>query len=522
MIASEIFRFGMATFPIVLLVVTLMIFKLRVTLASFISLVASMLIGTLCFGEKPIEIPLQMLKGVWDALGIFMVICPAMLIYQILSEAKMFYHIQKRVEHLIKDELLRVLFSGWAFACFLQSVTGFGIPVAICAPILVSFGFSPVISVIISILGHAWGGTFGTLAVAWDSLVIQSKMTDLAMITQTAINASLMIWAYNLVCGFVIYALYKKHKGSRNINPQEIFFVIVISTVQGGGQLLVAYFNPSVACFVSSALSIAVIFFLDFVSSKKQHKTKKEEQKHTVPLFDIVMPYVILIILVVGLLLVGSVNSFLAQFKIGFKLPQTAAGIELSIYSPISIFTHSGTILLITSVILYVWYLKKEYVKYSNLRHTIQKALKKSSQSILPVMFLIIMSKVMDGTGQITIMANVIAGFFKRTYPLVAPFVGIIGSFICSSNMSSNILFTGFQNNIALKLHMDPTVILAAQTAGGSIGNLLATSNIVLGLITTKASGQESNVLKFLFPIAFLVGILCGVLSLLLSQKGGY
>jgi lactate permease len=517
MIASEIFRFGMATLPIALLVLTLMIFKLSATSASFISLAASMLIGILYLGTEPIEIPLQTLKGVWNTLGIFMVICPAMLIYQILKEAKMFYHIKKRVEHLIKDELLRVLFSGWAFACFLQSVTGFGVPVVVCAPILVSFGFSPVMSVIISILGHAWGGTFGTLAIAWDSLVIQSKMSNPAMITKTAINASLMIWAYNLVCGFIIYALYKKHKGDKNINLQEVFFVIAISAAQGGGQLLVAYFNPSVACFVSSALSITVIFLLDFVFSRKQDNSKKEEQKHTVPLFDIVIPYAILSILVIGLLLVGSVNSFLTQFKIGFNLPQTSTGSELSIYSPISIFTHSGTILLITSVFLYAWYLKKQYVKYSNLRQAIQKALKQSSQSILPVMFLIIMSKVMDGTGQITIMANGVAGFFKKTYPLVAPFVGIIGSFICSSNMSSNILFTGFQNSIALKLHMDPTVILAAQTAGGSIGNLLATSNIVLGLITTKASGQESSILKFLLPITLVTGILCGILSLILS-----
>ncbi|MDL2327622.1 L-lactate permease [Ruminococcaceae bacterium OttesenSCG-928-A11] len=503
--------FGMAFLPIAVLIALLLVFKVRASVASLCGLGTAILVGVLYFGAPASGLPLQAVKGAWNALSIFIVICPAMLIYQVLSEADMFTHIKAKVSGMLRDDLLQVLFIGWAFAGFLQSVTGFGVPVAVCAPILVGFGFSPVTAVIISILGHAWGGTFGTLAIAWDSMLMQAGITDGALIARTALNTGLMLWLETAICGFVIYALYKKKQGEKKIVVREIIYVIVISAVQGGGQLLTAYFNPSVACFIASTLAIITIFLLDRLSPKRKAPQAAETGAGAVSTFDVIMPYLVLVVLVVVVLLVGPVNRLLGQFQVGLTLPDGTGG--ASVYSPLSIFTHSGTVLLVTAVLLYAWYLKKGHVQRQNMGVVVSNALKKAGQSILPVLCLIIMSKVMDGTGQITVLAGGVAGLMQGAYPFAAPFIGILGSFICSSNMSSNILFTGFQNSIAASLEMDPAVILAAQTAGGSIGNLLATSNIVLGLITTKAAGQENRVLKFLFPIALGIGLLCGILT---------
>ena len=63
----------------------------------------------------------------------------------------------------------------WLFSSFLQGITGFGVPVAVCAPILIALGVQPLWSVIITLLGHAWANTYGTFALAWDALITQSQ-----------------------------------------------------------------------------------------------------------------------------------------------------------------------------------------------------------------------------------------------------------------------------------------------------------------------------------------------------------
>jgi lactate permease len=493
--------------------ITLIALRVRIVVASFIGFAISAFVGLLYMKTSVFELGLQVVKGCWNALGIFWVIAPAMLIFQILKEADMFNHIKSLIDHSINSEMLKVMFAGWIFASFLQSVTGFGVPVAVCAPILMGFGFSPVKSVIIAILGHAWGGTYGTLAIAWDSLLLQADVTDPPLAAKAAIFACLMLWGYNLICGLAIYMLYIRNSAHKKIAPKELFAVVELSAVKGGGQLVAASFNPSVACFVASALSIAAVFVLD----KSLFKTAEigHHSGQRVPLRDIVMPYTVLTAIVAVLLLLKPVNHLVSQIKIGLMLPMHIGG-EKALFAPISIFTHSGSILLATAAALYFYYLKKGYIKRRNTGHALSAALSKACQSILPVLCLISMSKVMDGSGQIAVLSKGTAAVLGGAYPLVAPLVGILGAFLCSSNMSSNILFAGFQYNIAHTLNIAPSVLLAAQTAGGSIGNLLATSNIVTGLIVTKHQGKEREVMRLLFPICIGAGIACGLFSFLL------
>ena len=95
---------------------------------------------------------------------------------------------------------------------------------------------------------------------------------------------------------------------------------------------------------------------------------------------------------------------------------------------------------------------------------------------------------------------------------LLTPFIGMLGSFMTGSNMSSNILFGNFQIMTAKLLSAKIPWMLGAQTAGGSIGSAISPSNIVLGTTTANILGQEGNVLKrtslIVVPVAIVMGIL--------------
>ena len=94
---------------------------------------------------------------------------------------------------------------------------------------------------------------------------------------------------------------------------------------------------------------------------------------------------------------------------------------------------------------------------------------------------------------------------------MLAPLIGLLGSFMTGSNMSSNILFGSFQMTTSQMLNVDPSVILGAQTAGGSIGSSVSPSNIVLGTTTAEIPGREGEILKrnlmLTIPAAIVIGL---------------
>ncbi len=500
--------------PILLLVFLMTVAKKSARISALAGFAAAVAAGMLFFKAGPVAMLLECAKGIWNALTIFYVITTALLLYEILSRTGMLTRLTGFIRQSIGDELLRVLLVGWSFTSFLQSVTGFGIPVAVAAPILASLGFSPVKAVIIGIVGHAWGGTFGTLAIGWTSLLVQAGVTDPALTKEIAVKACILLWVFITVCGAVIACLVR----GRVPSARDLFFVLAVSAAQGAGQLLMAPVNDIIACFTGAVLSIAVILLLDkAVSGHAAGKKRTEEAtagKHSNgSFFDAAAMFFFLTGLVAVLLFIPPVKAFLESFKVALWLPPPQGG-ALTAYSPVSFFTHSGTLLLLTVLLGMCYYNRRGMLPFSMLRPLFGAALKKALYSVAPVVLLIMMSKVMDGSGQIRTLAQATAGAIGRLYPVAAPFIGVLGGFVSSSTMSSNILLGGFQKSVAGALNISTSTVLAAQTAGGSIGLLMATGNIVMGLTTTGELGKEGRVLRFMLPLALVCALLCGTVAM--------
>lgn len=128
------------------------------------------------------------------------------------------------------------------------------------------------------------------------------------------------------------------------------------------------------------------------------------------------------------------------------------------------------------------------------------------------------MSKLMGGTGQTAVLASGTAGVMGQTYVFLAPAIGVLGSFMTASNMSSNILFGGFQQATSQLLHLNEAAILGAHTAGGSLGSVLSPSKIILGTTTAGILGQEGLVLKKIMPIVITIAILMGIILTIATQ----
>ncbi len=93
-------------------------------------------------------------------------------------------------------------------------------------------------------------------------------------------------------------------------------------------------------------------------------------------------------------------------------------------------------------------------------------------------------------------MAAAIAAFAGNTYVFVAPFIGVLGSFMSGSNTVSNILFSPLQFETAGILGLPQDIIIAVQIVGGGIGNMVCVNNVVAVCATLGITGVEGKLIR--------------------------
>jgi len=104
-----------------------------------------------------------------------------------------------------------------------------------------------------------------------------------------------------------------------------------------------------------------------------------------------------------------------------------------------------------------------------------------------------------------TEIARTLASTFGSIYLLIGPMIGSLGAFVSGSHTVSNVMFYGLQMEAAVFLELPIVLALVGQTAGASIGNMVAIHNAVSICATTGATGSEGK----LITAAFLPFILC-------------
>ena len=239
-VPTNLFMWIMACLPIIVLLVLMIKFQWGATDAAPVGLVITIITGIVFYKADIRLLAAESAKGIWSALIILLIVWTAILLYQVADEAKAFLVIRNGMRKLLPNELLVVLALGWILESFLQGITGFGVPVAVGAPLLIGIGVTPLYAVIIPLLGQAWGNTFGTLAAAWDALAMSVNLAPgTPDYLASAFWAGLFIWMWNVVTGLVLCWFYGKGKGVKKGLPA----VLILSVIQGGGELLLTQLN---------------------------------------------------------------------------------------------------------------------------------------------------------------------------------------------------------------------------------------------------------------------------------------
>lgn len=541
-VPTDILHWIAAIASIVLLLILLVGLRWKSTEAGPVGLFAAIIVSLLFF-RAPLEtITVAVGKGIWDSIFILYVIWPALLLYVVADRAGAFDSLRIGITRFSKNDLFLVLAFGWVFASFLQGIAGFGVPIAVVAPLLLAIGVKPIFAVAIPLMGHAWANMFGTIAVSW---LATNQVIDIADPVTTAWQTAVLLWIINITGGLAIAWLYGRGRAIRHALP----LILIISLIHGGGQLALVFWNPVVSNFIAGTIALLMLYPLSTwkrynqahgempvqamsdVSDKSGAKREKRTHEPVMGLGMATFPYIVLTIVTLGALLTPPIEAALGAFEVAFPFAEVTTGYEVTreateAYSPFSVFTHPGTFLLVASIIAWLVYRSKGYFKaWARIKKpdSIWKGVTDGAfPASVAVLSFLTMATVFDHSGQTqTLALGIAAATPPMGYAFAANFVGLLGAFMTSSNTASNVLFSGLQQNVAQLQNLSTSSIIAGQSAGGALGNAIAPANVVLGTGTTGISGSEGAVLRKTLPLTIAIAVVLGLVTIILASLGG-
>lgn len=193
-----------AFLPIGLLFYLMVIRRLNTITASFACLLLALVSGYFIFKAPLLTLAVEAGKGLWSSLTVLYVVWTAILFYELCDRLRLFAAMRGLIHRLSGNELLNILFVACGITGFFQGITGFGVPIVIGAPLLVGLGVRPLWAVVFCIMGHTWGATYGTLALAWNTLILQSGLTSAMLIARTGLYTSLFLWVFIVISGLML------------------------------------------------------------------------------------------------------------------------------------------------------------------------------------------------------------------------------------------------------------------------------------------------------------------------------
>jgi lactate permease len=479
-------------------------------------------------------------KGVWDAISILLVIWPALLLYQVMRRAGGYEAMRRGITAMSRNELFIIVALGWVFTSFLQSIDGFGTPIAIVAPLLVAFGVRPIYAVAIPIIAHIWAKLFGTLGVGWLA-TLQVVDLDEETILSTALQSSVMLTLQVVMGGFMVVWMYGRWAAVKHGWP----LVVILSAIQGLGQFPSVLIDPALAAFLPAAASLVALYplsrwkryaepapqIVDRPAMSRDARSQGDATQTQAPpmgTFTAFFPSILLSVLATATSLILPLANVLGQVRLGLPFPETTTGYGVvteaeSVYSALTPLTHPGFGLLLTALFTWILFARRGYYR------TWQAGLEVRDRGMLaslavtaipasvPILTFLIMASMMNHSGQTQTLALGLAAVAPAmVYAFLANGIGVVGAFATSSSTSSNVLFSDLQVNVAQLKDLPPATILAAQSAGGAIGNAIAPANIVMGASTAGINGKEGLIMRKTMPWTAAAFVLTGLLTVVM------
>lgn len=502
-----------AAVPLVLLLVLLGIVRMRAHWAALISLAVGLVIAIAVYLLPPVPAFSGALEGA--AFGLFpivWIIINAIWLNRLITKSGHLDTVRRTFLLLSRDYRVQGLVVAFCFGSLLESMAGFGAPIAVVAAILLALGFSPIRAATVALFADAAGTAFGSVG---NPIVALSKATGLA-----AGPLGEMVGRQSaIVAFFVPFALLLVLDGKRGLKqlwPVALATGLGFSIGQYVASNFIAFQLADLIGALLAGAAAAVLLRLwspsevlspptDGTDTKPIEDAAPEQQRHWLPSFA---PYAVLTVLLALVSLKNPVADWVQAFTIQFKWPGAGAiGINgkpltLPLFS-INWLGATGTILLITGLIT----LAIQQIKPLEALKEYGRGIVQVYSAAITVMSVMALAYLINYSGQAVTIGTLLAQT-GIAFAFLSPILGWLGVAATGSDTSANALFGAVQVHAAKEIGLSPYLTAAANSEAGALGKLISPQNLAIAAAAVGLAGQEGQLVRrtFLWSLIFLAG----------------
>ncbi|OFV71398.1 MULTISPECIES: L-lactate permease [Acetobacterium] len=495
---DNLLLFFIALIPVIWLIVSLGVLKIPGQKACPIALAMTIGLSILVWQMPVLDSLTAALEGAAMAIWpIFLVIIAAVFTYNLVTHTGGMETIKKMMSSVSTDQRILVLILAWGFGGFLEAIAGFGTAVAIPASILAALGFNPVFAAIICLIANTTPTAFGAIGL---------PVSTLASVTGLNVNDLSFTIAIQLFVMIVIIPFILVSITGKSVKAIKGVFLITLMAGLSFGlpQIFVAkYLGAELPAIVGSVICMAVVITM----AKVFYKDTAAKNIEKIPLKTAVMAWLPFILVFAIIILCSSlfpaINGLLKQVSTTVQIYTGPHGKPMTFYW----LATPGTLIIIAT---YLGGLIQG-VKFGTISTILGKTVKQMFKSAITIMSIVALAKVMGYSGMIGVIAQILVLVTGDFYPLIAPLIGALGTFVTGSDTSANVLFGGLQVEAANAIGMSPYWLAAANTAGATAGKMISPQSIAVATAATGIIGSEGKILQATMKVCAVYVIIIGL-----------
>jgi lactate permease len=528
----------LAAAPLILLFVLLGAFRVKAHIAAVASLALSMVTAALVWRMPVLQLFSATAEGMlYGLIPILWILINALWIYKMTVTTGWFEVLGARIRQISNDQRVLAIIIAFCFGALLESLAGFGAPVAISAAMLMAAGMKPLKAALVSLLANTAPVAFGSMAAPVVTLAAVTGI-DIHTLSQMAGRQTPFI---AVIVPLILVYLVDGRRGLRETWPVALVAGVVFALAQYVTSNFIA---AELTDIVASVATVpAVLLMLRWWKPKNElvFATTSTEKDETLALsaagttrtitrvstdtsrstgrftFLAVLPYLI-IIAVFGISQIPLVKSLLASIgSVTFAWPglNVADANGHPVAAQMFKLDHikaTGSLLLLSGVLVAACY----RVTFAQAVRAYKETLIQLRFTIVTVMSVLGLAFVMNLSGQTASLGFALASA-GGLFILFSPLIGWIGVAITGSDTSSNSLFGLLQVTAAGHSGLNPVLAAATNSSAGVLGKMLSPQNLAVAAAAVGMSGREGDIFRKL--LGWSLGLLVLFMGLVYLQS---
>ncbi len=534
-----------ALMPVLSVAILLVVLRMPASRAMPLALVITIALAMLAWGVPAVQISASVIEGVIIAASVVLIVLGALTFLGVMRASGALALIRLDVLRVTPDSRIQMLFVGWLLVCFIEGAAGFGTPATVAAPLLMALGFPAMAAVSLALMADVSAVTFGAVGTPiivgltqgtgrdWSNPADAQAMTDVAL-TAAAIDILAGLSLPLLMMWFLthVFAAEKGRKPFVEMIPLTILAALSFSVpaflwtlalgVEFGGILggatgmVILYIAVRLRFLVPKAPWSVTDGYIDpYELEAMVSSTMAEAEEAHLSTWRVWAPYGLLTVLLLITRIVEQIKDTLNGWTLGVAdILDTGISVGFEpLYSPGIIF------LIVAAFTVWLHHLPMDKLRAAS---RVTGAAVLSSGLVLmaavPIVRVFLNSGV-NSTGLQSMpleLASAAAIGVGANWPLAAPLVGALGSFVSGSATFSHLMFGELQQSVAQSVGVSQDIVLAQQVGGANAGNVVCVMNVVTVAAVGGLLGREGAVIRItVIPMMVYVAIFAGIGMLL-------